>query len=127
MCILSMSWSPPLDVLESLAGAATSSWPRCVRTPWLAVTIMTTEPVSELSSRCSPSRVPASRTPAGRSPYFGHPVVLYGFSRGAMWFHELPDSEVVATPEELAVKLPEGQGWRAVIGLQLKPKAEGLS
>ena len=47
MCILSMSWSPPLDVLESLAGAATSSWPRWARTRWLAVTLMTAESVPE--------------------------------------------------------------------------------
>ena len=40
------------------------------------------------------------------------------------WFDDLPDSEEVATEEELAVVPPQGQGWWPVIAMNLNPEAE---
>jgi len=40
------------------------------------------------------------------------------------WFDDLPDSEEVATEEELAVVPPDGQGWWPVIAMNLNPETE---
>ena len=37
------------------------------------------------------------------------------------WFDDLPDSEEVASEEELQVLPPDGQGWWPVIALNLDP------